>query len=110
MKIYESCLSLKSTWTRNPWINIFNPGDRYWMMDRKKTIERIFGRKFSLATRVQLLWKGEDSFKSIFDAVRSAEEFICLQFYIFRNDETGSDVIRPIKTEEPGRGKGLSPA
>ena len=67
------------------------------MTDRKKNIERIFGRKFSSATRVQLLWKGEDSFKSIFDAVRSAEEFICLQFYIFRNDETGtmlSDLLK----------------
>ena len=67
------------------------------MIDRIKSIERIFGRKFSLATRVQLLWKGEDSFKSIFDAVRSAEEFICLQFYIFRNDETGTTLSDLLK-------------
>ena len=67
------------------------------MIDRIKSIERIFGRKFSLATRVQLLWKGEDSFKSIFDAVRSAEEFICLQFYIFRNDETGATLSDLLK-------------
>src|SRR4030066_346904 len=53
------------------------------------TIERIFEHKFSLATRVQLLWKGRDSFQTIFDAVQSAERFICLQFYIFKNDETG---------------------
>ncbi len=53
------------------------------------SIERIFKQKFSLATRVQLLWKGKDSFQTIFDAVQSAERFICLQFYIFKNDETG---------------------
>jgi cardiolipin synthase len=54
-----------------------------------QSIERIFKHKFSFATRVQLLWKGKDSFQTIFDAVKSAEKFICLQFYIFKNDETG---------------------
>jgi cardiolipin synthase len=53
------------------------------------SIERIFKYKFSFATRVQLLWKGRDSFQTIFEAVHSAEKFICLQFYIFKNDETG---------------------
>jgi cardiolipin synthase len=36
-----------------------------------------------------LLWKGRDSFQIIFDAVDRAEKLICLQFYIFKNDETG---------------------
>ena len=53
------------------------------------SIERIFKQKFSLATRIQLLWKGKESFQTIFDAVQRAERFICLQFYIFKNDETG---------------------
>jgi len=52
-------------------------------------IERVFKHKFSVATRVQLLWKGKDSFRTIFDAVDRAEKLICLQFYIFKNDETG---------------------
>ena len=54
-----------------------------------QSIERIFKHKFSVATRVRLLWKGRDSFQTIFDAVESAEKLICLQFYIFKNDETG---------------------
>jgi cardiolipin synthase len=61
------------------------------------SIERIFKLKFSLATHVQLLWKEKDSFKTIFDAVKGAEKFICLQFYIFKNDETGialSDLLK----------------
>jgi len=53
------------------------------------SIERIFKHKFSFATRVQLLWKGRDSFQTLFDAVHRAEKLICLQFYIFKNDETG---------------------
>ena len=52
-------------------------------------IERIFKQRFSLVTHVELLWKGRDSFQTIFDAVNSAEKLICLQFYIFKNDETG---------------------
>src|SRR4030067_3421066 len=60
-------------------------------------IEKIFKDRFSSATRAQLLWKGKESFDSIFDAVNQAERSICLQFYIFRNDETGtalSDLLR----------------
>ena len=53
-------------------------------------IEKIFQDRFSSATRTQLLWKGKESFDSIFDAVNQAERSICLQFYIFRNDETGT--------------------
>jgi len=65
-------------------------------MDRR-SIEKIFGRRFSLATRVQLLWKGNDSFESIFEAIQGAEKFICLQFYIFKNDETGTALSNILK-------------
>ncbi|PIV23883.1 MAG: hypothetical protein COZ69_14370 [Deltaproteobacteria bacterium CG_4_8_14_3_um_filter_45_9] len=37
-----------------------------------QSIERIFQHRFSFATRVQLLWKGRDSFQTIFDAVLAA--------------------------------------
>lgn len=61
------------------------------------SIERIFKQKFSLATSVELLWKGEDSFRTIFDTIGRAERFICLQFYIFKDDDTGmglSELLR----------------
>lgn len=38
------------------------------MIDRKKRIEKIFGRTFSLATRVQLLWKGTAFLTRLFKA------------------------------------------
>jgi cardiolipin synthase len=54
-------------------------------------IEKIFEKEFSIAANIQLLWKkGDESFETIFDAIRNAKKCICLQFYIFRNDETGS--------------------
>ncbi len=61
------------------------------------SIEKIFQGKFSSATRTQLLWKGKESFDSIFDAVSRAERSICLQFYIFRNDETGTALSELLK-------------
>jgi cardiolipin synthase len=62
-----------------------------------QNIERIFEGEFSTATNVQLLWKSSESFKKIFDAVRDAKQFICLQFYIFRNDETGRELSELLK-------------
>jgi len=61
------------------------------------SIEGIFKQKFSFAMSVRLLWKGRDSFPTIFDAISRAEKFVCLQFYIFKNDETGigiSELLR----------------
>ncbi|MGZ3569579.1 MAG: phospholipase D-like domain-containing protein [Thermodesulfobacteriota bacterium] len=61
------------------------------------SIEGIFKQKFSFATSVQLLWKGRDSFQTIFDTINRAEKLICLQFYIFKNDDTGiglSELLR----------------
>ena len=64
-------------------------------MDNAFTIsnlERIFERNFSTASSIKLLWKGKDSFETIFKAVSEAQRLICLQFYIFKNDETGRDL------------------
>ena len=56
------------------------------------SVEGIFKQKFSFAMSVRLLWKGGDSFQTIFDTISGAEKFICLQFYIFKNDDTGAGI------------------
>ena len=61
------------------------------------TLERIFQSEFSLATNVKLLWKGKESFEIIFNTVKEAERLICLQFYIFKNDETGRELSDLLK-------------
>lgn len=61
------------------------------------SIENIFKGKFSTAADIQLLWKGPDSFKTILDTIAGAEELICLEFYIFRNDATGVRVAELLK-------------
>lgn len=60
-------------------------------------IEKIFEGKFSSASNIQLLWKGHESFQTIFDTIKNAEKLICLEFYIFRNDETGTELSELLK-------------
>jgi len=62
-----------------------------------KSIERMFQDKFSSATRIQLLWKGKESFETIFHAIKEAKRFVCLQFYIFKADETGNALSELLK-------------
>lgn len=62
-----------------------------------QAIEKLFKGKFSTATNIQLLWKGPESFKTIFGAIKNAEKIICLEFYIFRNDETGNELAKLLK-------------
>jgi cardiolipin synthase len=58
----------------------------------KEPIEKLYGTKFTDSNEVRLLWKSEESFKVIFDAVSEARKFICLEFYIFRDDDTGTEL------------------
>ena len=60
-------------------------------------IAQEYGIPFTGGNRVTLLWKGDDSFRTIFDAVEKAKELICLEFYIFRNDETGNELAEILK-------------
>lgn len=55
------------------------------------------GCSFTGGNRVTLLWKDRESFSIIFDAIRNARELICLEFYIFRNDETGTELAEILK-------------
>jgi len=58
----------------------------------KATIEKLNKSSFSNGNRVALLYKERKTFDAIFDAINQAKQFICLQFYIFRNDETGMEM------------------
>jgi len=59
---------------------------------RREDIERIYRGSFATGNRVELLWRGAETFRRIFDTLRSAKKSICLEFYIFRADETGREL------------------
>lgn len=60
-------------------------------------IEKLYGGSFTGGTSVRLLWKNGELFKAIFDSIAGAERFVCLEFYIFRNDETGIELAELLK-------------
>ncbi len=60
-------------------------------------ISQIYGIPFTDGNRMTLLWKGTETFHTIFDFVEKARELICLEFYIFRNDETGKELAELLK-------------
>lgn len=70
--------------------------DRYGSFSIEN-IEGVFGTRFTGGNNVTLLWKDRESFNIIFDAIREAKELICLEFYIFRNDETGTELAELLK-------------
>jgi cardiolipin synthase len=57
-------------------------------------IERLYGRPFIKGNSIKLLWRGTDAFREITRSVEAARKLICLQFYIYRNDETGTELAR----------------
>jgi cardiolipin synthase len=63
----------------------------------RHTIQRVYGTRFVDGNRVTLLWKGKESFRQIFDKVRDAKHLLCLEFYIFRNDETGQELAEILR-------------
>ena len=60
-------------------------------------IHIMYGIPFTDGNRVTLLWKDKESFHNIYEIIRNAKELICLQFYIFRNDETGNELAEILK-------------
>jgi cardiolipin synthase len=62
-----------------------------------KNIQRVYGTGFTDGNSVTLVWKEKESFREIFESVREAKELICLEFYIFRNDETGTELAEILR-------------
>jgi cardiolipin synthase len=63
----------------------------------RSTLEGISGNVFTEGNRIKLLHRGRESFEALFQSVREAESFVCLQFYIFRNDETGTEMAKLLR-------------
>jgi cardiolipin synthase len=55
----------------------------------KSAIEEVLGLPFTENNYVRLLASGEETFRTIFDTVNNAQDIICIEFYIFKDDSTG---------------------
>jgi cardiolipin synthase len=63
----------------------------------KETIQNVYRIPFTEGNHVTLLCKDKELFRNILDYVNKAQELICLEFYIFRNDETGNELAEILK-------------
>jgi cardiolipin synthase len=60
-------------------------------------IEGILGSSFTDNNYVQLLVSGEEIFQKILDCISAAKDTICIEFYQFKDDDTGKKVAELLK-------------
>ncbi|GBD95562.1 MAG TPA: cardiolipin synthase B [Nitrospirae bacterium] len=65
----------------------------------KSIIENILGIHFTDNNKVKLLESGRETFQKILDSVSSAREIICIEFYIFKDDDTGKKLADLLKVK-----------
>jgi len=56
---------------------------------RLRSLERLAHLPFTYANRVDLLVDGQAAFAAMFEAIRRAERYVLIQFFIVRNDDLG---------------------
>lgn len=64
---------------------------------QKSAIEEILGIPFTENNHVRVLQSGEEIFQAIFDSVTNAQHIICIEFYIFKDDNTGKRLAELLK-------------
>lgn len=62
----------------------------------ERGIEKVYGDRFVGGNSVELL-VDRDAFSRIFDTISRAKDIVSLEFYIFRNDETGAELSGLLK-------------
>jgi len=67
------------------------------MAFEKSVIEEILRTPFTENNRVRLLRSGEETFQTIFDSVANAHAIICIEFYLFKDDDTGKRLADLLK-------------
>ena len=55
----------------------------------QKSLERIGKRSFAPGNSIQILKNGDSAFTEVFRAIEKAQRRVCLEYYIFHDDETG---------------------
>lgn len=64
---------------------------------KKNIIENILGLPFSGNNNIRILKSGQETFQTILDTVSTAQQIICIEFYIFRDDNSGRQLAELLK-------------
>lgn len=57
-------------------------------------VQKLARMRFTTGNDAELLVDGEETYKSIFDGIERAREYILVEFYIIRKDEAGRELKR----------------
>ncbi|MCK5504663.1 MAG: hypothetical protein KAJ10_05850, partial [Thermodesulfovibrionia bacterium] len=60
-------------------------------------IEKVFGERFIKSNRISIFYEGGSAFQDIFNEIENAEKTVLLVFYIFKNDDTGTQLAGILK-------------
>ena len=71
--------------------------DKFKKSFDKNILEQIAGIGFTDGNRAKLLYKEGMPLMQSFNNVRDAKEYVCIEFYIFRDDETGIEFANLLK-------------
>lgn len=69
--------------------------EEFLVMPERQTpfvAEKLARSPFTRYNDVELCIDGEDSFRSMFDGIKAAKEYVLLQFYIVKHDNTGQEL------------------
>ncbi|MBM4332875.1 MAG: cardiolipin synthase B [Deltaproteobacteria bacterium] len=69
-----------------------SPAINHQIMDEnsfRQTLEKVAQTSFLSGNSIQVLKDGVSAFEVVFRAIDAAERMACLEFYIFRDDQTG---------------------
>jgi len=66
-------------------------------------VEKLARMHFTTGNDAELLVDGAETYKSIFDGIEQAREYVLLEFYIIRKDKTGAELKRRLM-EKAGQG------
>ncbi|MEQ9561236.1 MAG: phospholipase D-like domain-containing protein, partial [Woeseiaceae bacterium] len=78
-------------------VNTFCDGFRSSLTDSRGTLhslEQLASLPFMRGNRIRLLVDGNATFEAIFAAIESANQYLLVQFFIFRDDELGQELKR----------------
>ncbi|HDH50860.1 MAG TPA: hypothetical protein ENH04_05585 [Nitrospirae bacterium] len=63
----------------------------------RSEIEKVLGLPFTPDNRVRILKSGKETFQTILDSIENAREIICVEIYIFKDDNTGTRIAELLK-------------
>ncbi len=85
------------TWVQLQSARLLEDLQPYTETSQTDVLEKIVQMPYTRGNRVRLLIDGEQTFQAMFEAIRTAEQYVLLEFYIIRDDQVGEQLLELLK-------------